>query len=330
MDTTAPANDRPSSVVSSWGVPWPNDDDLLADAHSAWAIERGLLDLDPFPDVVLPADSDDLDGRERERGSDAGRADLSPTELLDELARQVRERHRATAAEYRLIASLLRAALTDPVPWVGPDPTLDLEWSDPRRRTIAAVRRDRRDMAERAAVAEIATRLRLSEQTVRTRATHADVLQTRCPEVWSAFSDGLLSERHAVEAARLATSLPADPRDASSTGADGPVPDAEGPGDLSGEGDGVSGEGVPAGGDRADGSAGGGSAGDGVLDGVAVLPDETADASQGATSATPEHHESWRAFDEGALDRALRLPPARFTVAARALRERVHSESIEA
>ncbi|MFX7849654.1 hypothetical protein ABTK11_21335, partial [Acinetobacter baumannii] len=79
-------------------------------------------------------------------------------------------RHRATAAEYDLIFRVLQEAADDPAPWVGPDPTLDGLWHDPRGRTVAAVRRDRLDMAERAAVAEIAVRLRLAEQTVRTRA----------------------------------------------------------------------------------------------------------------------------------------------------------------
>lgn len=118
------------------------------------------------------------------------------------------KRHRATAAEYRLIRLLLDRAAADPVPWAGPDPTLDLAWSDTRGRTVAAVRRDRCDVAERAAIAELATRLRLSEQTVRARAARAEVLQTRCPDVWGAFTEGNISERHAVEAARLATSLP--------------------------------------------------------------------------------------------------------------------------
>ncbi|MGS0014513.1 hypothetical protein ACUOIJ_24945, partial [Escherichia coli] len=92
---------------------------------------------------------------------------------------------------------------------VGPDPTLDGLWHDPRGRTVAAVRRDRLDMAERAAVAEIAVRLRLAEQTVRTRAAHAAVLRERCPGIWAAFTDGLVSERHAIETARLAATLPA-------------------------------------------------------------------------------------------------------------------------
>lgn len=300
MDITAPANGRPTSVVTSWGVPWPDDDDLLAEANTVWAIEHGLYDCGPFADPT----SGDIGSVDL--GNAAGHAgELSPTELLAQLAHQVRERHRATAAEYRLIALLLRSAVADPVPWVGPDQTLDLEWSDSRRRTVAAVRRDRRDMAERAVVAEIATRLRLSEQTVRTRAAHAEMLQSRCPEVWNAFADGLLSERHAVEAARLATSLPEDRAAEASSVSNDSIPDAE-PSGVS-----------------ADASV------EGFLDGVVPPPDASAEIS-GDGSTAPGPHESWRAFDEGALDRALRLPPARFTVAARALRERVHSESLEA
>ena len=296
MDITAPANGRPTSVVSPWGVPWPSDDDLLAEADSVWAIENGLDDPDPFSDPISGAiGSADLAG-------EVGVApELTSTELLEQLTQQVRERHRATAAEYRLTGLLLRAAAADPVPWVGPDPTVDVEWSDSRRRTVAAVRRDRRDMAERAVVAEIATRLRLSEQSVRTRAAHAEMLQSRCPEVWTAFADGLLSERHAVESARLATSLPDEAPAESTVGCDDPVPDAEQSEVLA----------------------------EGLLAGVTSVPEPSANASDDRPLA-PEAHESWRAFDEGALDRALRLPPARFTVAARALRERVHSESLEA
>ncbi|MDF2991209.1 MAG: hypothetical protein K0S37_1723 [Microbacterium sp.] len=305
MDITAPANGRPTSVLLSWGVPWPSDDDLLAEADSVWAIERGFDDPDPFSDPVShETDSADLDSADLT--SEAGPAgEISPADLLEQLAQQVRDRHRATAAEYRLICLLLRSAAADSVPWVGPDPTLDVAWSDSRRRTVAAVRRDRRDMAERAVVAEIATRLRLSEQTVRTRAAHAEMLQSRCPEVWTAFADGLLSERHAVESARLATSLPDEVSGTTSAGSEEPDPDATQPGAPDDE------------------------AAAGLLGGVLPPRDSSSHHSEDAPSV-PEAHESWRAFDEGALDRALRLPPARFTVAARALRERVHSESIEA
>jgi hypothetical protein len=212
-------------------VPWPGDADLQSAADSAWAIALGLVD----EEVAEAADASPPD---------------RPALLLERLEDRAAARHRATAGEYDLILRVLQDAADDPEPWVGPDPTLDGLWHDTRGRTVAAVRRDRLDMAERAAVAEIAVRLRLAEQTVRTRAAHAAVLRERCPGVWTAFADGRASERHAVETARLAATLPAD---------------------------------------RA----------------------------------------SWRAFDTGARDRALRLSPARFATSARVLRERVHAESVE-
>ena len=220
-----------SQVTDTWsGMPGPSADEMQSEADSAWAIALGLLD-----------------------GSFATADDTSPTDpalLLERLEDRAAARHRATAAEYDLILRVLQDAADDPEPWVGPDPTLDALWHDPRGRTITAVGRDRLDMAERAAVAEIAVRLRVAEQTVRTRATHAAALRERCPLVWAAFADGRISERHAVETARLAASLPAD---------------------------------------RA----------------------------------------SWDAFDVGTHERALRLSPARFATSARALRERVHAESLE-
>lgn len=229
MELPAPAHDR-SPAADAWaGVPRPGDDILQADAESAWAIALGLVDED---------DDDD------------GAFSTSPALLIDRLEESATARHRATAAEYDLIRRVLQDALDDPDPWVGPDPTLDGLWRDPRGRPVAAVRRDRLDMAERAAVAEIAVRLRLAEQTVRTRAAHAAILGERCPRVWGAFAEGLVSERHAIETARLSVSLPADPA-------------------------------------------------------------------------------SWAAFDTGARDRALRLSPARFATSARALRERVHAESLQ-
>lgn len=308
MDTMAPSKGRSQPVSSGWGVPWPSDEDLSADAATAWAIDVGLVDPHPFGDGVT--DAADEDG--------AWLLTPTPAHLLGELEYHVRERHRATAAEYRLLRLLLHEAVADPEPWVGPDPTLDIAWTDPRRRTVAAVRRDRRDMAERAVIAEIATRLRLSEQTVRTRAAHAETLRSRCPEVWNAFVDGTISERHAVESARLATSLPDEPE---SSPADEP-------------------ESLPTGPTGADGPASGSDGStllpDALLDDTAMLADEPALASgeQAPASGDPapasSEHESWRAFDEGALDRALRLPPARFSVSARALRERVHRESLQA
>lgn len=304
MDITAPRSNRRQSVCTAWGVPWPSDDDLRTDADTAWAVEVGLVDpgeceAGAFDDECA-AFADAVAGIVDVPSRTTDSVGAEPEVWLRELERQICVRQRATAEEYRLIRLVLERAATDSVAWVGEDPTLDLAWSDSRGRTVAAVRRDRRDMAERAAVAEIATRLRLSEQTVRTRAAHAEVLQERCPELWTAFTEGRVSERHAVESARLATSLPEEA-----------APAGVRPGSV---------------GDPAEPFVDGR---DETLDGTArpagqpgLTPDDAPPLSE-----TPE---SWRAFDEGALDRALRLTPARFTVAARALRERVHRESIEA
>lgn len=320
MHTTTLRGDRPQPDLSPWGVPWPSGDDLQRDADTAWAVEVGLVDPGAF-DVEVTGGCDGV-ARGAPTGSEVApdarpkSPASTPEEILDRLEREVRERHRATAAEYRLIRLLLEQAAADPLPWVGPDPTLDLTWNDPRGRTVAAVRRDRRDLAERAAVAEIATRLRLSEQTVRTRAAHADVLQTRCPDVWEAFAAGSISERHAIESARLATSLP----DADAAPPAEPASSLDDPGLIVSEGE------------QARDSESAGDHG-GASESVPPSPsagDETAHDSPSRCDSPSEQHESWRAFDEGALDRALRLPPARFAVVARSLRERVHSESLEA
>ncbi|MCM3501998.1 DUF222 domain-containing protein [Microbacterium sp. P26] len=308
MTSTAPSEDRPRPVFrESDGAPWPSDDELEIEARWAairesadvdwWPTDQPADQSDPFsaaPEVEWWADADDdapcavngvviplLVGESfapewalvseplPEAGAEMSSEPASPDadDPLDALFRAdaddgdvdvllhrvkavARLRQRATAAEYRLIASILQAAAEDPTPWAGPDPTRDPSWNDARRRTIRAVRRDRADMAERAAVAEIAVRLRLSEQTVRTRAAHARTLDERTPAVWREFSEGRISERHAVEVARLASSLPDEP-------------------------------------------------------------------------------EPLQCFDEQVCERAVVLTPAKFAVAARVIRERVHAESLE-
>lgn len=240
-------------------IPAPTEAELDLAADAAWATEMGLLDL-AWPDDLSDEEawlvSHDSASPASDAIDDAPERPVDPRALADERLHRLEavaaERRRSTAEEYRLIALILSEATVAPEPWVGADPTLDASWNDVRRRRVAAVRRDRIDLAERAAVAEIAVRLRLSEQTVRVRAAHARVLQERCPSSWAGFVDGRTSERHAVETARLSATLPDD------------------------------------------------------------------DAG------------SWAAFDDGAADRASRLTPARFAVAARALRERVHSEFLEA
>lgn len=257
------------------GVPWPSDHDLELGAE--WAAHRESGDVEWWTgDLTASVDSvssglregvserassvsDAADGGGAWRWDDVMRphdGDVAAVSDIDarlgHLENVIGDQQRATADEYRLILTILDDAAFDPTPWVGPDPTLDRAWSDPRGRTPGAVRRDRVDLAERAAVAEIAVRLHLSEQTVRTRAAHARTLTAGCPQLWAAFSAGRLSEKHAVDAARLASTLPAGDADA------------------------------------------------------------------------------FQRFDDAACPQALALPPAKFAVAARAIRERVHAESIDA
>ncbi|WP_022878207.1 HNH endonuclease signature motif containing protein [Microbacterium sp. B19] len=189
---------RSSTTDAGRDVPWYSDDDLQADADTAWAVGVGLLDGDERESWMAEDDATP-DG-----GADA----LAGT--MSALAARSQDRHRAAAAESALIRRLVDAARADPTPWVGEDPTLDPAWIDVRGRTVAAVRRDRHDMAERAVVAEIAVRLRMSEQAIRARAAETEILQRRCPNLWRAFADGNVSERHAAETARLAASLPND------------------------------------------------------------------------------------------------------------------------
>lgn len=118
----------------------------------------------------------------------------------------------AAAEQYRVIAEVIRDARDEPDLWAGPDPTLDSMWVDPRGRSAAAVRRDRRDMAARSAAADIAVRLTLAETTVQARAAHAETLRERCPRVWAVFLGGGIAEANAITTAQLAVSLPDDPQ----------------------------------------------------------------------------------------------------------------------
>ncbi|MDR7190289.1 hypothetical protein J2Y46_003131 [Microbacterium sp. BE35] len=118
------------------------------------------------------------------------------------------------ADEYAGIANVLRDAAASPDPWVGPDPTQDHAWLDPQGRSTAVVRAERRNIAVRAAALELAVRLGMSENIVRTRAAHADTLRERCPNIWEAFRAGRVNERNASSAAQQAATLPARSTDA--------------------------------------------------------------------------------------------------------------------
>jgi len=247
----------PSAAVvpAMFLAPPPSDEELEDWADEVRAIEEGRFEPDwdalfVNGDELWPV-SHDLNSRgEAPAAPVASEADARPIDLVHTLVAVAIRRRQHTAEEYRLMTLILDRAVADPDPWVGPDPTLDLAWEDSRGRSVAAVRRDRADLAERAAAAEIAVHLRLAEQTVRTRVGHARTLQARCGLAWRAFLDGRISESHAIRIARLADSLPDD---------------------------------------------------------------------RGARTA----------FDTGATERAQRLTPSSFDTAARALREKIHAESIE-
>jgi len=66
------------------------------------------------------------------------------------------------------------------------------------------------DFAERAAVADLAVRLGLAEQTVRAQAHEAEVLRARCPRAWAAFREGDVSAPNARVVAELVDTLPAE------------------------------------------------------------------------------------------------------------------------
>jgi hypothetical protein len=156
-----------------------------------------------------------------------------------------------TAELYARIAEVLRDAEEQPEPWVGPDPTMQPDWHDPRDRSAAQVRRERKDIAVRAAALDLAVRLQFSESMVRTRGAYAETLKARCPLVWAEFMSGSVIEQNAVTVAQLAMTLPYnDP-------------------------------------------------------------------------------ESWSAFDSVVAKAASALPPGKFRVRARVIRERVHRETID-
>ncbi|GAA3766673.1 hypothetical protein GCM10022240_18860 [Microbacterium kribbense] len=114
------------------------------------------------------------------------------------------------AEQYALAGQIIGDAMACPDPWCGPDPTRDPHWRDPRDRTAAQVRAERVEMAERAAVCDLAVRARMSEWMIRTRANTARNLQASCPKTWAAFRAGLVDERNAETIAGLAVSLPDD------------------------------------------------------------------------------------------------------------------------
>ncbi len=169
-----------------------DDDAAWSDDHAAWSDD----------DSVWSA-RDPLDG-----------SVWSARDPLDDVAQTVRRGRALSAQQDALFRVVLADAASNPDPWVGPDPTLDPSWQDPRDRSVATVRARRRDMAVRSAAADIAVRVHLSDHQVRARAHRADTLIARCPKVWHAYLGGDLSEQNAATVSQLADSLPARAKDA--------------------------------------------------------------------------------------------------------------------
>jgi hypothetical protein len=67
---------------------------------------------------------------------------------------------------------------------------------------------DRAEFAERAAIADLAVRLRLSETTIRMQAMRAADLRGRTPTIWAHFRAGDISVGNATVTAELAATLP--------------------------------------------------------------------------------------------------------------------------
>lgn len=66
------------------------------------------------------------------------------------------------------------------------------------------------EFAERAAVADLAVRLGLAEQTIRAQANEAELLIHRCPNLWFAFREGDIATPNARVIAELVATLPSE------------------------------------------------------------------------------------------------------------------------
>jgi hypothetical protein len=102
----------------------------------------------------------------------------------------------AHAEQLAAIDATLREARAFPEVFVGP--------------TAHAFDSEAVEFAERAAVADLAVRLGLAEQTVRAQAHEAEVLRARCPRVWAAFREGDVAAPNARAVAELVDTLPAE------------------------------------------------------------------------------------------------------------------------
>jgi hypothetical protein len=129
--------------------------------------------------------------------------------LLDPSLDEVRFEFAATRAEFAVYeanraSAELHAALDDALSGARENPDVFVDPALPMRAA------ERTEFAERAAAADLAVRLGMSEATVRSRAFDGRTLRGSLPWLWAKFAEGEVSPVNARCAAELARSLPDD------------------------------------------------------------------------------------------------------------------------
>lgn len=108
------------------------------------------------------------------------------------------------SAQANRAAADLAAALDEALTEARENPDLYLDPSLPARPA------ERIEFAERAAAADLAVRLTMSEMSVRARAVEGRTIRLRLPRLWQRFRDGEVFPANARYAAELAGTLPAE------------------------------------------------------------------------------------------------------------------------
>jgi len=102
--------------------------------------------------------------------------------------------NQATAEQWAAVADTLDEAREHPEVFIIDSPALNQD--------------ERVSFAVRAAAADLAVSLALSEHTVRTQDSHVHALRARMPRLWEEFRDGRVCPANARTAAELVTTLP--------------------------------------------------------------------------------------------------------------------------
>ena len=105
-----------------------------------------------------------------------------------------RTQWRAAAETFRAIDATLREAALHPEVFID----------------AQMLRGDAVEFAQRAAAADLAVRLNMSESTVRNHGFIASTLRQRLPKLWAWFADGEISTANAREASTIVAELPAE------------------------------------------------------------------------------------------------------------------------